>query len=273
MFFKGNKSYDSFLGNMRKIIDFHTHPYVSNDYNICKHYQACNMTFETTLYTMKNLGVNRICGSVISISKQYATEWDKVKDWNEQALILKERYEGFYIPGFHIHPNYVEESIAEIDKMSAHGINLIGELVPYLNGYSRYNTENMNCIIDYAAKKNMVVSLHTMKDEEDLDAFVQRHQDIKIVAAHPGEYDSFMRHMSRMKMSENYYLDLSGSGMFRYGMLRRAIDMAGVEKILYGSDYPTCNPPMYLGGILLDNLIMEEEKDFLLYKNAERILR
>ena len=61
--------------------------------------------------------------------------------------------------------------------------------------------------------------------------------------------------------------------MFRYGMLRRAIDLAGVEKILYGSDYPTCNSAMYLGGILLDELITEEEKEYILYKNAERILK
>lgn len=40
----------------------------------------------------------------------------------------------------------------------------------------------------------MVVSLDTMEDEKDLDAFVQRHQNIKIVAAYPGEYDFFIRH-------------------------------------------------------------------------------
>lgn len=258
---------------MRKIIDFHTHPYLSSAYNICNHYEGCNMTFETTLCTMQNLGVNRICGSVVSIRKEYKTEWEKIKDWNEQTLILKEKYGEFYTPGFHIHPDFVEESLAEIDKMSALGVNLIGELVPYISGYKRYNTANMHRIIDYAAEKNMIVSLHTMEDEDDLDEFVKRHSNIKIVAAHPGEYNSFMRHMARMKMSDNYYLDLSGYGMFRYGMLRRAIDMAGVEKILYGSDYPTCNPAMYLGGILLDELITEEEKEYILYKNAERILK
>ena len=50
------------------------------------------MNFETTERTMRNLGVERICGSVISIRKNYKTEWEKVKDWNEQALILKEKY-------------------------------------------------------------------------------------------------------------------------------------------------------------------------------------
>lgn len=223
------------------------------------------MSFETTEEVMKKLGVERICGSVVSFKKEYETEWEKIKDWNEQTLILKERYGDFYIAGFHVHPSYLEESIAEIDRMAEKGINLIGELVPYLCGYKQYNTENMNKIIDYATEKGMIVSLHTLDDEDDFDEFVKRHTKTKIVAAHPGEYHSFTRHMARMKMSENYYLDVSGYGLFRHGMLRRAIDIAGVEKILYGSDYPTCNPAMYIGGVELDELITEEEKDFVFY--------
>ena len=89
---------------MRKIIDFHTHPYLSNDYNICKYYEGCNMNFETTERTMRNLGVERICGSVISIRKNYKTEWEKVKDWNEQALIFKRKVRGFLRNGISYSP-------------------------------------------------------------------------------------------------------------------------------------------------------------------------
>ena len=35
-----------------------------------------------------------------------------------------------------------------------------------------------------------------------------------------GEYPDFMRHVERAKKNENYYLDLSGTGLFRHGMLR-----------------------------------------------------
>ena len=94
----------------------------------------------------------------------------------------------------------------------------------------------------------------------------------KSVGALLGEYGAFMRHMERMKMSENYYLDLSGYGIFRHGMLRHAIDEFGAERFLFGSDYPTCNPAMYLGGVLLDDLITDEEKEMILSKNAKRIL-
>ena len=90
--------------------------------------------------------------------------------------------------------------------------------------------------------------------------------------AHPGEYGAFMRHVERMKLSENYYLDVSGYGIFRHGMLRHAIDAFGAERILYGSDYPTCNPAMYIGGVLLDSLISDSEKELIFAKNAKRLL-
>ena len=74
-------------------------------------------------------------------------------------------------------------------------------------------------------------------------------------------------------MSENYYLDLSGYGMFRYGMLRKAIDSFGIDRILFGSDYPTCHPGMYLGGVLFDNLVTDTEKEKIFFENAKKLLK
>ena len=79
--------------------------------------------------------------------------------------------------------------------------------------------------------------------------------------------------LARMKMSENYYLDLSGYGIFRHGMLRRGIDEMGVERFLFGSDYPTCNPAMYIGGVAEDFTLTAEEKQAVLYDNAARLLK
>ena len=106
-----------------------------------------------------------------------------------------------------------------------------------------------------------------------MDEMVRRHPGVVFVAAHPGEYGAFMRHMDRMKLSENYYLDLSGYGIFRHGMLKHAVDEFGAERFLFGSDYPTCNPAMYLGGVLLDDLISDAEKELIFAGNAKRLLK
>lgn len=258
-----------------EIIDFHTHPFVNSHSNICKYKDCCNMSVESTAETMKKLGVSKICGSVINSSPLQAGEsrWDRIRSLNDEALKLNELYGDFYIPGFHVHPDFVAESIGEIDSMHAKGVNLIGELVPYSMGYTNFNTDAFNKIIDHAGKKDMVVSLHTMPDDDDFDAFVASHPMVTIIGAHPGEKPRLLRHIERLKKYKNYYLDLSGTGIFRHGTVRKLIDEVGAERILFGSDYPTCSPAMFVGAILLDELITPREKQLIFSENVKRLLK
>lgn len=258
-----------------EIIDFHIHPFLDDKHNICSHIPYCNMSADGSKRLFDKLGVSHVCGSVLTVyenHKQYADPWERIREENETALKLREYYHGFYIPGFHVHPDFVEESIAEIRRMHALGVNLIGELCPYFHGWSDYSCDGFSKILDEAEKYGMVVSFHSM-GEDEMDKMVKAHPGVTFVAAHPGEYGAFMRHMARMKMSDNYYLDLSGYGIFRHGMLRHAIDEFGAERFLFGSDYPTCSPAMYVGGVLLDDLITDEEKELIFSQNAKRILK
>ena len=256
-----------------EIIDFHTHPFMTKDFNICNHIDYCHMSPQNTLNKAKELGITKICGSVIKIADETEKNdwWGLVKKCNAEAAKLKDFYGDFYVPGFHVHPDFVRESCEEIDKYHKAGFKLVGELVPYLMGYKTYSGNGLDEIIEYAGEKDMVVSIHSMWND-DMDKFVKLHKNVKIVAAHPNEYGDFMRHMERMKMSDNYYLDISGYGVFREGMLRHAIDTAGVDRILFGSDYPTCNVAMYVGAVLLDDLITDKEKEAIFSLNAKRLL-
>lgn len=257
-----------------EIIDFHTHPFIERENNICNYINNYNMSVDSTRELFSQLGVSKICGSVIRI-KCFENEsvWDKVKRNNELALRLREIYGEFYVPGFHIHPDYVDESIEEIYRMKDLGVNLVGEIVPSIDQWNNYASPKFSILLDEVEKCGMVISLHSVMEEEDeMDELVKKHPNLKIVAAHPGEYPQFLRHLERMRMSENYYLDLSGYGMFRHGMLRYGIDEFGAERFIFGSDYPTCNPGMYIGGVLLDTLITDEEKEMIFSLNAKRLL-
>ncbi len=257
-----------------EIIDFHTHPFLSRGTNICSHIDYCDMSAENTKKDLMNLGINRICGSVIGTAQNILTAnntWSKIKACNNEALQLRDMYGDFYIPGFHIHPGYIKESCEEIERMHKRGIRLVGELVPYWHEWSDYSCKEFSELLDVCEDYNMVVSFHSMGNDQ-MDKMVENHKNIVFVAAHPGEYDEFMLHMERMKNNENYYLDLSGYGLFRYGMLRHALDKFGAERFLFGSDYPTCNPSMYIGGIYFDNLILDKEKEMIFSRNAKRLL-
>lgn len=254
-----------------EIIDFHTHPFYDAEHNICNHKEYCGMSVENTREIFKTLGISKICGSVIRGTQKGEDIWQKVLENNNMALKLKEIYGDFYIPGFHVHPDYVEESINEVKRMHEKGINLVGEIVPYYDGWKDYSCKGFSEILDEIEKYNMVVNIHSM-GEDEMDKMVKEHPGIVFVAAHPGEYTEFMRHIERAKLSENYYIDLSGYGVFRYGMLRRAIDCIGIDRILFGSDFPTCNPAMYLGAVTLEPLISDTEREKILSLNAKKLL-
>ena len=253
-----------------EIIDFHTHPFPDADSNICSHKEFIDMGPEQTKRYLTGLGISRICGSVIY--RDESRGWEKIRKQNDAALMLREYFGGFYIPGFHVHPDYVKESVAEIHRMKAEGVNLIGELVPYMDDWNDYSCAGFSESLDEAAACGMVVSFHSM-GEDEMDRMVEAHPDTVFIAAHPGEYGSYLRHFARMRMSRNYYLDLSGYGLFRHGMLRRGIDEYGVSRFIFGSDYPTCSPAMYIGGVLLDTLITDEEKKQIFSENIKRILK
>ncbi len=257
-----------------EIIDFHTHPFASNDTNMCSHTEYCNMSAENTKAYLSGMGISKICGSVIGrrcTPEEGETAWQELKRCNDEALELQNRYGGFYIPGVHIHPGFLRESCEEIERMSKRGVRLVGELVPNWYGWEDYSCKAFSELLDVCRQYNMVVSFHS-RGEDEMDKMVREHPNVTFVAAHPGEYAAFMRHLERMKTSDNYYLDLSGTGLFRHGMLRHALDVFGSERFLFGSDYPTCNPAMFIGGVYFDSLIKEEEKQKIFSENAKRLL-
>lgn len=257
-----------------KIIDFHTHPFRYEKDNICSHIPFCDMSAKNTERDLKKLGIKKICGSVVARITPEPT-FAKVKELNDEALFLRDFYNGFYYPGFHINPLFLKESIEEIERMHKSGVNLIGELVHYMQGWSEYDDKRLWEILEVAEHYKMVLNFHGLGSEEEyikMDAMVHRFKNLVIVGAHPSEGFALKHHMLRLDDSPNYYVDTSGGGMSRHGLIRHLIDVYGKERILFGSDYPTCNPSMFVGGIALDFLLSEEEKEYIFHKNAERLL-
>lgn len=257
---------------MNRIIDFHTHPYRSDDFNVCQYKTDVGIHYKTVRSTLESIGIEAICGSVINIANSKITCWEDVSTLNDEAVAIARELDCFYVPGFHIHPSFVKESIAEMERMHAQGINLIGEIVPYIHGWSDYGCSELDEILDCALELNMIFNFHTV-NEDAIDRMVEKHPDNILVAAHPGEKDSFMRHLARMEKSKNYYLDLSGTGIFRQGMLAYGIKKFGAERFLFGSDFPVCNPAVYVGGVGLDSLICDGDKEAVMWRNADRLLR
>ena len=257
-----------------QIIDFHTHPYLAEPGSgqcFAFYPNMAPQTPEGMKAQLLESGVTHICGSVIRGDRKF-----DMLELNNAALQLRDILGAdFYTPGFHIHPDYMEESLAEIERMHQAGVSLIGELVPYMHGWNHYDQRDyigeLNILLDAAQKHGMIFSHHTIWDWP-LEDVIAAHPDMPFVAAHPGERDSVARHIERMRKYDNVYIDLSGTGIFRFGCIRYLVDQVGADRVLFGTDYPICNPDMYIHAVLGERL-GDSVTQKIFHDNAARLLK
>lgn len=253
-----------------KIIDFHVHP--CYDFHLANH--GVNITHERFRNDLLANGITAACGSVIwadMMGKESAAYEDVCVKANRAALACRDAMGTFYHPGIHVHPGFVQTSCEEIAWAKAHGINLIGELVPYMMGWSRYSSPKMLEILSYADELGMVVSMHPSVPD-DMEALAAALPNLKLVYAHLGGYGQYDSHLALMKKHDNVYFDYSAHGSDFDGILRKTINEVGCDRILFGTDYPGVNPASDIAAVLFEDLT-PCELECVFHRNAEELLR
>jgi len=221
--------------------------------------------------TLRRAGISQACGS--PIRKINPDSFDEIRALNDNVLILRDRFPDFYIPGIQIHPHFPDESCQEIERCCGNeNVRWIGELAGYVMGYGcEYATENARVIFRLAREYDAVVNFHC-NDLDVIDQLCKAMPDLKLVLAHPGNgKETFLSRLAKVAEYPNLHLDISGSGIDRYGMLRKAVDVAGKEKLLFGTDYPINNPFIYTQGVLFE-LLSEAENRALFRDNFLRLI-
>lgn len=251
------------------IIDFHAHPFWHSENNYCHYKEGYPLDPAGERAHLEGLGIGAVCGSILG----RAACWEDIVRLNDRALELRDRWGGFYIPGFHIHPDHMAASLEEIRRMAGHGVRLVGELVPYMHRWDLSRAQ-LDPLLEAIEEEKMVFSYHSLGGVEDtvLEPMLERFPKVSFVAAHPGEKKSVSAHVARMERYGNYFIDLSGNGFARMGMLRWAIDRVGKERFLFGTDFPICPPEVYVAGVAGDPLLTAEEKQAIFHDNAHRLL-
>lgn len=246
------------------VVDFHVHPF--RDASHCLNFYPERQDFSNLRRELEEAGIGCICGSVLQWEKPQS--FSDLRALNREALALREILGDFYTPGFHIHPAYPRESCEEVEFMRSRGVKLVGELVPYLHGWGDFDKGNLCEILE--AARGMVCCYHTPWNF-DMDGILSAFPHITFVAAHPGDRDRVEEHIALMKKHENLYLDLSGTGLFRLGLLKHLVTQVGAERILFGTDYPICNPRMYVQAVYGED-ISDSDREKIFSENTIRIL-
>lgn len=255
-----------------RIIDCHIHPAAVENEDTSWFFSSGSMSDQ--IDTLRRCGISRACGSVIRRFDPEMEGFDRVRALNDRALELRDQFPDFYVPGVHIHPHFPDVSCREIERCCGReGVRWIGELVGYMMGYGQdYVTEEALTIFRAASASGATVNFHC-GSLEVIERLCTAVPDLSLVLAHPGDGKAgIMDRLALVAKYPNLHLDISGSGIDRYGVIRTAIDTAGTEKVLFGTDYPINNPAVYVYGALLEPL-SEEERVALFGGNFLRLVR
>jgi len=251
------------------IVDCHIHPAADEEHDAC--WFLSSGSFQQQIDTLKRCGIARACGA--PVRRMDPDSFSEITAINDLALSLRDRAPDFYTPGIQVHPRFPDESCREIERRcGGEGVRWIGELVGYMMGYGQeYTSEGALAVMRTAQNFGAVVSFHCGSADVvgDLCSAVP---GLPLVLAHPGDgRDNIRERLELVSRYPNLHLDISGSGIDRFGVLRTAVDVAGAEKLLFGTDFPINNPAVYVYGALLEPLT-GPERDALFAGNFTRLV-
>ncbi|MDX9978692.1 MAG: amidohydrolase family protein [Lentisphaeria bacterium] len=254
------------LADLPPVVDCHVHPFLGADTNTS--WFPGTDTPEAFAAELRRAGIAQWCGA--PVRPLAAPTFADVDGLNRDMLALARIFGASYIPAATVHPAFPDESCAALENLHAAGVRWIGELVAYMSGYKSYDTPGMRRILDLAQDLGMVVNIHPF-DLDEIGRLCAAFPRLAVVVAHPTESrNGILARFDLLARRPNACLDLSGSGLFRWGMLRAGIDRVGPDRFLFGTDFPICNPALLLQGVLFEHLD-DRETEAVLGGNFRRL--
>ena len=218
---------------------------------------------------LRRCGVDRAITN--SMRGEVAKTPEEMRAANDEMAAAAKQYPDLIVPACLVNTNFGEEAVAEIRRCHDElGIVWVGELCGYVGDYT-YDTGAFANAVEVAAELNMVVQIHS-EGWEEMDRLCSEFPQVTWVLPHPG--DSPKEVTERCELAtrhENLYIDLSGHGVQRMGVLDLAVRCAGPDRVLFGSDY-TINDPAAVIATIEKSYLSDEVKAKVLGGNVVRML-
>jgi predicted TIM-barrel fold metal-dependent hydrolase len=223
-------------------------------------YKVTN-SFEDFVSYLDKTGVQR---GIINSQRSFGTKPEEFIAGNREIARYVEKYKGRFIGACVVNPLYIEESLKEIEYChNQFGFVWVGELCNYMVPYL-YSIREFEMLVEQVVKLNMVLALHT--EQGELEYVAQKFPQATIAFAHFGddhEFDDIFRRIDTVAKNPNFYLDTSGYGHDRVGVLEYAVKTIGPNRILFGSDFSINDPGTVIARIRNSFLTMEQKQKIL----------
>jgi len=142
--------------------------------------------------------------------------------------------------------------------------------------------EQFEPYFEIVQKKKMPIYIHTdwipsaefgkyqININETFGQITDMYPSIKFIMGHAGNSDSWVNIWKLLKKRSNVYVETSMAPS--PGELEKIIQKIGPNKIVFGSNFPFCDPSVELMKIIMLNHVSDEEKNQIVYDNALKIM-
>jgi predicted TIM-barrel fold metal-dependent hydrolase len=252
-----------------RVFDAHLHC-PSESGNVWQWYPVTK-TFAEFVRYLDRTGVQR--GIINSVRCQEAKTAAEFIAGNREVARYVEKYKGRFLGACVVNPLFIDEALREIEDCRKQlGFVWVGELCNYMAPFE-YTVKEFELLVAQVVKLNMVLDVHT--ELEEMEYIIQKFPQATIVFPHFGdghEYDHIFKRIDLVAQNKNCYLDTSGYGHDRVGMLEYAVKTIGDDRVLFGSDF-SINCPATVIARIENALITEEQKQKILAENLQTLLR
>ncbi len=205
---------------------------------------------------------------------------------NDYILEAVARYPKRLVGFCAVQPGQPELAIKELERCAKSGIRGVGELRPDIQGFDLERREVMAPLVEVMNKYELIFLTHASEPvghyypgkgtvtPDKLYSFVTNFPSLKIVCAHWGGGLPFYALMPEVKEAlACVYFDTAASPyLYSSQIYRQVTELLGVDKILFGSDYPLLSQGRMIEEIRSLEL-SEKEKSQILGGNARGLLR
>ncbi len=184
-----------------------------------------------------------------------------------------------------VQPLETELALKEIERIKRNGLKGVGEFRPDIQGVNLMDKNTMQPIMQALSENDMVLMLHASEPAghfypgkgsltpEVIFPFIEQNQEARIILAHWGGGLVFYELQREVKLAcRNVYYDTAATPfLYENSIYALGVELAGIEKVLFGSDYPLLGQKRALEH-LSSGLAEENIKELLLGVNALNVI-
>ncbi|WP_025322002.1 amidohydrolase family protein [Deferrisoma camini] len=185
----------------------------------------------------------------------------KTRLCDDYVLDAAARYPGRIVPFACVNPLRGRQAVREAERCLSAGARGLGEIATCGAGLGPEVRSGLAPLAELAAEAGVPVLLHTNEavghsypgkapmSLEEIYQLVRRHPRTRWILAHWGG-GLFVYHLLRREaddvLANVWYDTAAGPFLYKPDVFRRFLNIAGADRLVFGSDYPLLGLPRYL---------------------------